>query len=126
MFGLRPKKSINAEQCVRFLKQLRKNVPGNIVVIWDRFAAHRSRKVKAYTKADGKMECKFLPAYAPELNPVETVWSHCKYHQMANFTPKDIHELYGKAQSSMKKIKMKDGLIKQLSQNSELVKMLRI
>jgi len=28
-----------------------------------------------------------LPAYAPELNPVEYLWSYWKQHELPNFAP---------------------------------------
>jgi transposase len=34
-----------------------------------------------------------LPAYAPELNPVEQVWNHTKYTDLANYKPDDIASL---------------------------------
>jgi transposase len=30
----------------------------------------------------------FLPGYAPELNPVEYLWSHWKQHELPNFLPR--------------------------------------
>ena len=34
-----------------------------------------------------------LPPWAPELNPVEDVWSWLKYGELANFVPDDTGEL---------------------------------
>jgi putative transposase len=34
-----------------------------------------------------------LPAYAPELNPVEAVWGWLKYGKLANFVPRSVQEL---------------------------------
>jgi transposase len=31
----------------------------------------------------------FLPTYAPELNPVEYLWSHWKQHELPNSCPQD-------------------------------------
>ena len=35
----------------------------------------------------GRLWLEFLPAYAPELNPVEYLWSHWKQHKLPNFRP---------------------------------------
>ncbi|HEY6969107.1 MAG TPA: transposase, partial [Candidatus Angelobacter sp.] len=35
----------------------------------------------------------FLPAYAPELNPVEYVWSHCKMNPLANLAVHEVTDL---------------------------------
>jgi hypothetical protein len=34
-----------------------------------------------------------MPAYAPELNPVEALWNHLKCDVLANFAPMDILHL---------------------------------
>ena len=34
-----------------------------------------------------------LPAYAPDLNPVEQVWNHTKYADLPNLAPRDLEEL---------------------------------
>jgi transposase len=41
----------------------------------------------------GRLELEFLPAYAPELNPVEYLWGYWKHHQLPNFCPKNFSEL---------------------------------
>ena len=35
----------------------------------------------------------YLPAYCPELNPVEAMWSHAKYSDLANFVAADVEHL---------------------------------
>jgi transposase len=39
------------------------------------------------------VELEFLPAYAPELNPVEYLWAYWNHHGLANFCPTDFAEL---------------------------------
>ena len=34
-----------------------------------------------------------LPGYAPDLNPVEMLWSHPKHGLMAGFVPADVMDL---------------------------------
>jgi transposase len=38
-------------------------------------------------------EVEWLPAYAPELNPVEMVWNHSKYGVLADFVAGDAEDL---------------------------------
>lgn len=79
---------------VAFLRQLRRHVRGKVVVIWDRWSVHRSVPVRQYCqKHAGRLRVEWLPSYAPELNPVEGVWSHTKYGALANFAPRDIDDL---------------------------------
>ena len=35
----------------------------------------------------------WLPAYAPDLNPVEPAWSHTKYGDLANYVPETALDL---------------------------------
>ncbi len=39
------------------------------------------------------LQVEYLPAYAPELNPVEAVWNHTKYGDLANLIPADREDL---------------------------------
>jgi len=41
----------------------------------------------------GRLWLEFLPAYAPEPNPVEYLWSHWKQHELPNFCPQTFGEL---------------------------------
>ena len=77
--------SINGERAAEFLHALLRHLPGKLLVIWDGAAIHRSQFVKAVlTASAGRLWLEKLPAYAPELNPVEYLWAHLKEHQIAN------------------------------------------
>ena len=39
------------------------------------------------------LQIEYLPAYAPELNPVEAMWNHTKYSDLANFIPDNAEHL---------------------------------
>ena len=77
--------SINGERAAEFLRALRRHLRGRLLIIWDGAAIHRSKPVKAVlTESRGRLWLERLPAYAPELNPVEYLWAHLKEHQIAN------------------------------------------
>lgn len=42
-----------------------------------------------------------LPAYAPELNPVEQCWNHTRYADLENFIPDDVDHLQQAIQPSI-------------------------
>ncbi len=44
----------------------------------------------------------WLPAYAPELDPVEQVWGRTKYAVPANFIHDDVGHLAGEVSNSIK------------------------
>lgn len=41
----------------------------------------------------GQLWAEFLPGDAPELNPVEYLWSHWKQHELPNFCPTTFGQL---------------------------------
>lgn len=69
--------TIKAPEVVEFLQHLLRHLPGKVLVIWDGLTAHRSRMVKDFVvEQRGRLKLEFLPAYAPELNPVEYLWGY--------------------------------------------------
>ncbi|MFC5745887.1 transposase [Actinomadura rugatobispora] len=52
----------------------------------------------------------YLPAYAPELNPAETVWSLLK-RSMVNFLATDLDDLAGMIKHRLKMIQHHPGVI---------------
>ena len=53
------------------------------------------RKAARLLKEHGAnwLTIEWLPAYAPDLNPVEAMWSCTKYGDLANYTPANLDEL---------------------------------
>ena len=50
---------------------------GNVVLIWDNLNVHRRAELRAFTEAQPWLRVFRLPAYAPDLNPVEGILSKC-------------------------------------------------
>ncbi len=57
---------------------------GNIVLIWDNLNMHLRPELLAFTSAQPWLEVFQLPSYAPDLNPVEGIWSSLKRGPLAN------------------------------------------
>lgn len=69
--------SIKSPRVVEFLKALSATIGKKLLIVWDRLQAHRSRLVKEYLETlKGRLALEYLPAYAPELNPVEYIWGY--------------------------------------------------
>jgi len=88
---------------VSFVKQLRRRLGRPLIVVWDRWQVHRSAARQIAASRTKRIEFEWLPAYAPELNPVEPRWSHAKYGQLANFVPDDAPQLKRSVRSALKK-----------------------
>ena len=47
----------------------------------------------------------YLPGYAPELNPVEYLWSHWKQHELPNFCPTTFGQLSDSARRALRRMR---------------------
>ena len=85
--------NIRAPDVVRFLSQLHRQLRRPLVVVLDRWNVHRSAIRRLQETGARWLEAEWLPAYAPELNPVEAMWSCTKHGDLANFLPEDLYDL---------------------------------
>lgn len=87
------RESFKKAQVIEFLRQLHRQRRGKIIVVWDRLNAHRSAAAWFETHHPDWFTFEWLPAYAPELNPIETCWSHAKCHKLANLGAENVDTL---------------------------------
>lgn len=85
--------NIRTRHIVRFVKQLHRELRGPLVVILDRLPAHRSAAKQLSREGYEDIRFEWLPAYAPDLNPVEAMWAYTKYSDLSNFLPADQNHL---------------------------------
>ena len=79
---------------MEFLRELRRQLPGPMTVLWDRGNVHdRSKAVRAFLAEHPAIETEAFPSYTPEANPDEGVWGYTEYGRLANFAPEDTAEL---------------------------------
>lgn len=98
--------TIKQEQVVDFLRHLLRLLKGNVLVVWDGLRSHKGKLVKQFVKSKkGRLEVAFLPAYAPELNPVEYLWGYWKMRELPNYCAPNYHELSQVALSALKRIR---------------------
>ena len=78
----------DAEETIHFLKELKKHLKGRtLLLIWDGLPAHRSKAVTAWIEANSSwLKIVRLPAYAPELNPIEYLWGALKAKHLGNLS----------------------------------------
>lgn len=101
-FSLQPEASFDGERILQFLKQLCRALGVPITLVWDRLQAHIGEPVKGWLASNRhRIRAELLPAYAPELNPVELIWGHAKTHSLANFAPLEFHDLAMQAHLSV-------------------------
>jgi transposase len=76
----------NDESLIGFVRELRRHFRGEqVILLWDGLPSHRSRLMQQFLGEQRHwLEVRRLPAYAPELNPVEGLWSNLKARELAN------------------------------------------
>ena len=104
--------TLQPEQIIEFLKPWLRSIDGDLRLIGDRLPAHRSPIPQQFIRDQkGRLEREYLPPYAPELNPVEYIWAHCKHHELPNVCAKNLWDLSEGARRSLKRMRRRPRLI---------------
>jgi transposase len=75
-----------------FLRELLRCLRGPILVLLDNSSTHKGAPIEEVLDKHRRLRIEYFPAYAPQLNPFEGVWSLAK-RELANSCPKDVDEL---------------------------------
>lgn len=67
-----------------------------------------------------RLQLEFLPAYAPELNPVEYLWAHAKQHGMPNLCPDNSTQLRRAARRALSTARRRPSLLRAFWKQAEL------
>jgi transposase len=104
--------TIRSPQVVEFLEHLLRHLGGKLLIVWDGLRSHHSRLVWDFVRGQrGRLWLEFLPAYAPELNPVEYLWSHWKQHELPNFCPATFGQLSHHARKALRRMRKRPTLV---------------
>lgn len=82
---------------------------GPIVLIWDNLNTHISAAMRTLIAAREWLHVIRLPAYAPDLNPTEQVWSHLK-RSLGNLATHSIDHLTAIVKNRLKRIQYRPEL----------------
>ena len=114
-------KAVGKEETIIFLAHLLRYLASPLLVVWDRLPAHRSRLVGEFLDSlGGQIAVEYLPPYAPELNPVESLWGHWKQHELPNVCPKDLWQLSEGARRTLRRLRRRPHLITAFGKQSSL------
>lgn len=98
--------TVHSAEFIRFVKHLRRHVRGRLILLMDRLAVHRSRESAAFLKTQRQwLTIEWFPAYAPELNPIEYLWSASKRKDFANVCPDTLTDLDQRIRRSIRRIR---------------------
>ena len=88
-------------------------------MVWDGLNTHVSRAMRELVAARDWLTVFQLPAYAPELNPVEPVWSHLK-RSLANLVTHDIGQLTALVKTRLRRMQHRPGLLEDFPAKTRL------
>ena len=99
--------SYDSDSLVAFLKDLRREMRGQkMILIWDGLPAHKSRIMTDYLHSQRHwLTVERLPGYAPDLNPVETLWGNIKGQELANRCAETLTELVTEVHNGMARVR---------------------
>jgi transposase len=89
------------------LEGLRRFLGGQkATLVWDGLPAHRSKLMRAWLgRQRSWLVVEPLPAYAPELNPVEPLWSSLKGTELANLAGDSLDDVVAAAERGIQRIR---------------------
>ena len=103
--------SVRSAQVVRFLNALRRHRRRPVILLWDGLPAHRSRVTQqALLRHRAWLRVEPLPAYAPELNPVEQLWAHLDATTLANPPAEDLDRLGRRVRGGVRRVRRHSAL----------------
>jgi transposase len=115
------RRTIRAAEVADFLGHLLHHLSGKLLVVWDGLPAHRGRVVKRFIAAQhGRIATEQLPAYTPELNPVEYIWGYWKHHELPNFCPRDFGQLSYQARRALRRMRRRPPLVRSFRRQAQL------
>lgn len=107
------KATVNSQSIITFLSELHRDIAGPIILLWDGLPAHRSLVVKDHIeKHKDWLTVERLPAYAPELNAVEYLWSTLKGKDVANLCSDTLEEIEQKLEEAAVRIRDTKSILK--------------
>lgn len=84
--------NLTGKQVIAFLQHLLHHLRGSVVLVWDHAPIHQRRAVQTFLARQPRVHVYDFPTYAPELNPVEFVWTQSKEY-LASRSPLHIGDL---------------------------------
>lgn len=107
-----PDTYVRGQEAAAFVRRLLATIPGPLTLVWDKLQAHRSKLIKGLLAEHPRLSVVYLPSYAPDLNPVETLWCLTKHHRMANHHIDNLPELLSEAQRHVQAVAAEQKLLR--------------
>lgn len=117
------KHSIKYPDTIRCLKEFRRHLEGLVILLWDGLPAHRAKKTKQFIKEQKQwLRVYRFPPYAPELNPVEYLWSASKSKDLAGLYAGTINDIDAHIKNSKRRFQRHPDILISFLKKSKLFK----
>ncbi len=105
--------SYTTDTLIGVLEQLADFYTGHrIVLLWDGLSAHWSTKMRAFLDSQRDwLTAERLPAYAPELNPVEYLWANLKDVELANLPTTTLAQVADATEQGIQRVCKHEDLV---------------
>jgi putative transposase len=104
------RRSFSERDYISLLDAAHQQLQAPLVVIWDNLNVHISAEMRQMIAARDWLHVIRLPAYAPDLNPVEAVWSHLK-RSIGNLAVNGVEHLQAIIKHRLKSIQYRTDLL---------------
>ncbi|MFJ5548583.1 transposase [Streptomyces sp. NPDC093225] len=84
---------------------------GPVILIWDNLNVHKDRRMRAFIDTQDWITAHYLPSYAPDLNPVEGIWSVLRRTTQANTAFTDPDHLMRRLRRGLRQIQYRSDII---------------
>ena len=104
------RRSLSEIDYIRLIDGAHQLLRAPIILVWDRLGTHRSTAMKRLITARPWLTVLLLPAYAPELNPVEGLWAHSK-RSLANLVAGTLDRLEALVRNRLKSLRYRPAVL---------------
>jgi putative transposase len=112
--------AMRKEHFLAYLKDIKKLMRDRkLLLIWDGLAGHKAKVVADWIRGEKSwLRVERYPGYAPELSPVEYLWSPIKTKDLAHVPPKGLADLTRRVRQAFRRIKKDNDLLVGCLQNA--------
>ena len=104
------RRSFSERDYIALIDAAHQQLDGPIVLVWDNLNTHISAAMRQMIDARDWLHVIRLPAYAPDLNPTEGVWSHLK-RSIGNLAVNGVDHLQAIIKHRLKAIQYRTDLL---------------
>lgn len=115
--------NIRQPQVCEFLRHLLRHLRGPVIIVWDNGRIHKGPLIGAFRQRFPRLHPAFFPAYAPELNPDEGIWTLAKA-TLANGRPDCVTTLRADLLRTFKRLRRSQSKLRGCIAGSDLPSLL--